>query len=60
MSSVAQTALAMPGPFIYSGQWPMCLPAEVRGLGASKHYDRARGNLDRHGVHFLTAYVAGV
>ncbi|CAM3633142.1 tyrosine-type recombinase/integrase [Occultella aeris] len=24
------------------------------------HYDRARGNLDRHGVHFLTAYVAGV
>jgi len=27
---------------------------------ASEHYDRARGNLDRHGVHFLTAYVAGV
>ena len=25
-----------------------------------QHYDRARGNLDRHGVHFLTAYVAGV
>ncbi|QFG68205.1 tyrosine-type recombinase/integrase [Ornithinimicrobium pratense] len=24
------------------------------------HYDRARGNLDRHGVHLLTAYVAGV
>ena len=24
------------------------------------HYDRARGNLDRHGVHFLTADVAGV
>ena len=24
------------------------------------HYDRARGNLDRHGAHFLTAYVAGV
>ena len=24
------------------------------------YYDRARGNLDRHGVHFLTAYVAGV
>ena len=23
-------------------------------------HDRARGNLDRHGVHFLTAYVAGV
>lgn len=22
--------------------------------------DRARGNLDRHGVHFLTAYFAGV
>ncbi|WP_334685031.1 site-specific integrase [Intrasporangium calvum] len=25
-----------------------------------EHYDRARGNLERHGVHFLTAYVAGV
>jgi site-specific recombinase XerD len=24
----------------------------------TEHYDRARGNLDRHGVHFLTAYVA--
>ncbi|MGE5857389.1 MAG: hypothetical protein ACM31K_02755 [Solirubrobacterales bacterium] len=23
----------------------------------TEHYDRARGNLDRHGVHFLTAYV---
>jgi len=27
---------------------------------ATEHYDRARGNLDRHGVHFLTGYVAGV
>ncbi|GGB23243.1 tyrosine recombinase XerD [Flexivirga endophytica] len=26
----------------------------------TEHYDRARGTLDRHGVHFLTAYVAGV
>jgi integrase/recombinase XerD len=26
----------------------------------TQHYDRARGNLDRHAVHFLTAYVAGV
>jgi integrase/recombinase XerD len=26
----------------------------------TEHYDRARGNLDRHGVPFLTAYVAGV
>ncbi|HZW45099.1 MAG TPA: tyrosine-type recombinase/integrase [Dermatophilaceae bacterium] len=26
----------------------------------TEHYDRARGNLERHGVHFLTAYVAGV
>jgi integrase/recombinase XerD len=26
----------------------------------TEHYDRARGNLDRHGGHFLTAYVAGV
>ena len=24
----------------------------------TEHYDRARGNLDRHGVHSLTAYVA--
>ncbi len=29
-------------------------------LRTTEHYDRARGNLDRHGVHFLTAYVAGV
>ena len=26
----------------------------------TQHNDRARGNLDHHGVHFLTAYVAGV
>ena len=26
----------------------------------TEHHDRARGNFDRHGVHFLTAYVAGV
>jgi hypothetical protein len=26
----------------------------------TEQYDRARGNLDRHGVHFRTAYVAGV
>jgi integrase len=26
----------------------------------TEHYDRARGNLDRHGVYFLTGYVAGV
>ncbi len=26
----------------------------------TEHYDRARGNLDRHAVHFLTAYVAVV
>ena len=26
----------------------------------TEHYDRARGNLARHAVHFLTAYVAGV
>ncbi len=25
----------------------------------AEHYDRARGYLDRHGGHFLTAYVAG-
>ena len=25
----------------------------------TEHYDRTRGNLDRHSVHFLTAYVAG-
>jgi integrase len=26
----------------------------------TEHYDRARGNLEGHGVHFLTAHVAGV
>jgi hypothetical protein len=40
------------------------LPGSLLGADAdprtTEHYDRARGNLDRHGVHFLTAYVAGV
>jgi site-specific recombinase XerD len=26
----------------------------------TEHYDRDRANLDRHGVHFLTAYLADV
>lgn len=26
----------------------------------TEHYDRARGILDRHRVHLLTAYVAGI
>ncbi len=26
----------------------------------AEHYDRVCGNLDRRGVHFLSAYVAGV
>jgi integrase/recombinase XerD len=26
----------------------------------TERYDRARGNLDRHAVRFLAAYVAGV
>ena len=38
--------------------------AQIRARHAdprtTEHYDRARGNLDRHGVHFLTAFVAGV
>jgi hypothetical protein len=32
---------------------------DVGILRAARESDRARGNLDRHGVHFLTAYVAG-
>ncbi|HEX7536787.1 MAG TPA: hypothetical protein VF391_07255 [Dermatophilaceae bacterium] len=28
--------------------------------GRTENYDRARGTLNRHGLHFLTAYVAGV
>jgi len=36
---------------------PLATPA-VAGRLASALGDR--GNLDRHGVHFLTAYVAGV
>src|SRR5512132_38092 len=35
-------------------------PGPARRPRTTQHYDRARGNLDRHGVHFLTAYVAGV
>lgn len=27
--------------------------SETAGLRTTEHYDRARGNLDRHGVHFL-------
>ena len=42
---------------------PLC-DAEILARHAdprtTEHYDRARGNLDRHAVHFLTAYVAGV
>jgi len=34
--------------------------ARYADLRATGHYDRARGNLDRHAVHLLTAYVAGV
>ena len=34
--------------------------ARQAGPRTTELYDRARGNLDRHGVHFLTAYVAGV
>jgi integrase len=29
--------------------------ARHAGPRTTEHYDRARGNLDRHGVHFLTA-----
>ncbi len=36
------------------------IPARHADPRTTEHYDRARGNLDRHGVHFLTAYVAGV
>ena len=32
-------------------------PADPR---TTEHYDRARGNLDRQSVHFLTGYVAGI
>lgn len=35
-------------------------PRPSRRPRTTEHYDRARGNLDRHGVHFLTAYVAGI
>jgi integrase/recombinase XerD len=35
-------------------------PRPPRRPRTTEHYDRARGNLDRHGVHFLTAYFAGV
>ena len=46
-------SLSMPGVRHFAG----CGPRPPR---TTEHYDRARGNLDRHGVHFLTAYVAGV
>jgi hypothetical protein len=34
--------------------------ARHAGPRTTEHYDYARGSLDRPGVHFLTAYVAGV
>jgi len=36
------------------------IPARHADPRTTEHYDRARGNLDRRGLHFLTAYVAGV
>jgi hypothetical protein len=35
-----------------AASWTVCALVSASG--------RARGNLERHGVHFLTAYVAGV
>lgn len=32
----------------------------TRAPAPTEHYDHARGNRDRHAVHFLTADVAGV
>jgi len=37
-----------------------CIIASHSSPRTTEHYDRARGDLDRRGVHFLTAYVAGV
>ena len=42
---------------------PLCdaqILASHADLRTAEHYDRARGDLDHHGVHFLTAHVAGV
>jgi len=36
------------------------VPARHADPRTTEHYDRARGYLDLHGVHFLTASVAGV
>jgi hypothetical protein len=36
------------------------IPARHADARTTEHYDRGRGNLDSHGVHFLAAYVAGV
>lgn len=35
-------------------------PRQTRRPRTIEHHDRVRGNLDRHGVHILTAYVAGI
>ncbi len=34
-------------------------PGPPRRRRTTEYYDRARGKLDPHGAHFLTAYVAG-
>jgi len=54
----AQTLILLHRP----SDTPRPLPQHATDVGilsGCPHYDRARGNLDRHGVHFLTAYVAG-
>lgn len=35
-------------------------PRSPRRPRTTEHYHRARGILDRHDVHFLTAYGAGI
>jgi hypothetical protein len=35
-------------------------PGPLRRSWTTEHYDQVRGNLDQHGIHFFTAYVAGV
>lgn len=63
MSTTGSVALPASLPYQVRSRWgprPAMLTAAVTASDLSRAYDRARGNLDRHGVHFLTAYVSGV
>lgn len=74
VARIAKVALATPAPQPHSLRHAAITHALDTGVPlrdaqilarhadtrTTEHHDRVRGNLDRHGAHFLTACVAGV